>query len=108
MVSASDRQAMIFCLSGGQAHDAPEGRVLLESWGRPGTNAPLAMDRAFEGDKTCGIVETLGMTPVVPRSVSRFLVKRLRCCKPSNRGRVRFMFVGLSRFHALACNVRSA
>ena len=32
MVSASDRQPMIFCLSDGQAHDAPEGRALLENW----------------------------------------------------------------------------
>lgn len=52
MVSASNRQAMIFRLSGGQAHDAPEGRVLLESWDRPVANAPLAMDRAYESDKT--------------------------------------------------------
>ena len=46
MVSASDRQAMIFCLSGGQANDAPEGRALPESWADPVAGAPLAMDRA--------------------------------------------------------------
>ena len=34
--------------------------------------------------------------------LSCFLVRRRRG-KLSNRGRVRFMFVGLSRFHALAC-----
>ena len=32
MVSASDRQAMIFRLSGGNAYEVPEGRALLESW----------------------------------------------------------------------------
>ena len=31
MVSASDRQAVIFRLSGGSVHDAPEDRALLES-----------------------------------------------------------------------------
>lgn len=30
MVSASDRVAFIFHLSGGQCHDAPQGRLLLE------------------------------------------------------------------------------
>ena len=32
MVSASDRQAVIFRLSASQANDAPEGRALPESW----------------------------------------------------------------------------
>ena len=70
MVSVSDCQAMIFFLSGGQTHAAPKGRVLLENWDHPVTNAPLAMDRAYEGDKTLGLVETLGMTPVVPGYIS--------------------------------------
>ena len=35
MVSASDRRAVIFRLSGGQANDAPEGRTLPESWANP-------------------------------------------------------------------------
>ncbi len=35
MVSASDKQAMTFRLSGGHAHDAPEGRALLKSWDNP-------------------------------------------------------------------------
>ena len=73
MVSASDRQAMIFFLSGGQTHDAPEGHVLLESWDKPVANAPLAMDRAYESDETGGLVETLGMTPVVPAKANRKL-----------------------------------
>ena len=54
MVSASGRQAMIFRLSDGQAHDAPP-----------------AMDRACEGDKTRRLVRDLGMTPVVPPKANR-------------------------------------
>ena len=42
MVSTSDWEAMIFRLSGGNAHDAPEGRALLESWAGPVANAPPA------------------------------------------------------------------
>ena len=71
MVSASGRQAMIFRLSGGQANDAPEGRALPESWADPVANAPLAMDRACEGDKTRQLVRDLGMTPVVPPKANR-------------------------------------
>ena len=72
MVSASDRYAMIFRLSVRQARDAPEGRVLLESWDKPVAKAPLAMDDAYEGDKARGgLVETLGMTPVVPPKANR-------------------------------------
>ena len=44
MISASDHLGVIFRLSGGQAHDTPEGRTLLESWDKLPANAPLAMD----------------------------------------------------------------
>ena len=71
MVVASDRLAMIFRLSGRQAHDAPEGRALLESWDDRVANAPLAMDRAHDGDETRRLVETLRMTPVVPPKANR-------------------------------------
>ena len=71
MVSASGRQAMIFRLSGGQANDAPEGRALPESWADPVAGAPLAMDRACEGDETRQLVRDLGMTPVVPPKANR-------------------------------------
>ena len=71
MVSASGRHAMIFRLSGGQANDAPEGRALPESWESPVANAPLAMDRAYEGDETRRLVRDLGMTPVVPPKANR-------------------------------------
>ena len=61
MVSASDRQA----------HDAPEGRALLKSWADPGAGAPLAMDRACEGDETRQLIRDLGMTPVVSPKANR-------------------------------------
>ena len=72
MVCASDRQAMIFfCLSGGNAHEAPEGRATLESWADPVADAPLAMDRAHKSDETCRLVEKMGMTPVAPPKANR-------------------------------------
>ena len=61
MVSASDRQAMIFRLSGGQAHDAPEGRALPERWDDPVANAPTAMDRA--------LAKTVGLSPATVHKI---------------------------------------
>ena len=42
---------MIFGLSGGQVHDAPESRGPPESRDKPVEKVPLAVERAFEGDK---------------------------------------------------------
>ena len=51
MISINDRLVMISGLSGGQTHDGPEGRALLESWDKPVENVPMVMDRAYEGHK---------------------------------------------------------
>ena len=71
MVSASDRQAMIFRLSGGNAHDTPEGHALLERWAAPVADAPQAMDRTCEGNETRRLAEEMGMTPVLPPKANR-------------------------------------
>ena len=60
---------MIFRRSNGQAHDAPEGRALLESWEAGRERAASGDDRAC--DETRGLVQTLGMTPVVPPKANR-------------------------------------
>ena len=53
MISASDRLGVIFHLSGGAGPGRARRPRLLESWDKnPVENAPLAMDRAYEGDKT--------------------------------------------------------
>ena len=71
MVSASGRQAVIFRLSGGNAHDAPEGRALLESAGPIRSRTCLRRWIACEGDETRRLVEEMGMTPVVPPKANR-------------------------------------
>ena len=71
MIAASDWLAMAFRLSGGQAHDAPEGRALLAGFGERAAKVPLAMDRAYEGDETLELARELGMTPVVPPKSNR-------------------------------------
>ena len=73
MIAVSDRFAMTFRLSGGQAHDAPEGRDLLEAWGGLGRKVPMIMDRAYEGDETRQLVLDLGLDPVVPAKTNRLV-----------------------------------
>ena len=57
---------MTFSLSPGQAHDAPEGRKLLNRLGSQHENLPVIMDRAYEGNETRQLALELGFTPVVP------------------------------------------
>ena len=71
MVSADARTAIAFSLSPGQAHDAPEGRKLLNRMGQQHDNPSLIMDRAYEGDETRQLALALGYTPVVPPKASR-------------------------------------
>ena len=74
MLAASDRRAMKFSLSPGQAHDAPEGRKLLRQLGSQRSQTakvPLLMDRAYEGDANRHQVQAMGMNPVAPPKKSR-------------------------------------
>ena len=71
LVAATERTALTFALSPGQAHDAPAGRQLLHRLGRPAAPLALVMDRAYEDDETRHVAETLGFTPVVPPRQTR-------------------------------------
>ena len=66
MVAADARTAITFSLSPGQAHDAPEGRKLLQHLGAQPHQPCLIMDRACEGNETRQLALDLGFTPVVP------------------------------------------
>jgi transposase len=71
MVAADARTAITFALSPGQAHDAPEGRKLLQRLGRMPRPIHLLMDRAYEGDETRPRAVELGFVPVVPPKHNR-------------------------------------
>jgi transposase len=53
-------------LSGGEAHDAPLGRLLLETVGKQETTFPLLMDRAYSDFKTRFTAWDLHYQAVVP------------------------------------------
>jgi transposase len=71
MVAADARTAITFALSPGQAHDAAEGRKLLNDMGRPHWPIHLLMDKAYEGDETRQLALDLGFIPVVPPKSNR-------------------------------------
>jgi transposase len=71
MVAADARTAIVFALSPGSAHDAPEGRALLEDPGPMPEGLPMLMDKAYEGNETRQLVLDLGMIPVVPPKSNR-------------------------------------
>ena len=71
MVSADSRTAVTFTLSPGSAHDAPEGRKLLEQLGPAAGPTYLIMDKAYEGDPNRQLALDLGYSPVVPPKDNR-------------------------------------
>jgi len=71
MLCANERFAVSFHLSGGQCHDAPEGRKLLENTGPVDTPISLLMDRAYEGENTRDTALALGYSLCVPPKSNR-------------------------------------
>ena len=71
LVAANARTAITFCLSPGEAHDAPVGRQLRLDLGPLPVEVPLLMDRAYESDETRQLVLELNMIPVVPPKSNR-------------------------------------
>ncbi|AVO42371.1 IS5 family transposase [Simplicispira suum] len=71
LVAADARTAVTFSLSPGQAHDAPEGRRLLQSLGPTSRPIHLLMDRAYEGNETRQLALDMGFIPVVPPTRTR-------------------------------------
>ena len=71
MVAADARTAVVFALSPGKAHDAPEGRSLLEDLGPMPEGLAMLMEKAYAGNETRQPVLDLGMIPVVPPESNR-------------------------------------
>jgi transposase len=71
LVAAHARTAIIFALSPGKAHGAPQGRLLLEELRPMPEGLPLLMNRGCEGDETRQLGLDLGMIPVVPPKSNR-------------------------------------
>lgn len=71
VVSANDKVIVEMHLSGGNCHDAPQGRISIEHIGSSYSGVPILMDRAYEGDKTRDLCQSFGHQPVVPPKKNR-------------------------------------
>jgi len=58
-------RAVDFILSGGQCHDAPQGRLLMETVGPLEEAVPLVMDRAYEDNLTRRTAQILKFSPLI-------------------------------------------
>ena len=70
-MAANANTPIDFILSAGQQHDAPQGRLLMETVGKQTSWIPLLMDRAYEDDHTRLTAQLLGFDPVVPPKKNR-------------------------------------
>ena len=70
-MAANARTAVEFILSPGQLHDAPQGRILMDTVGKQKTVTPLLMVRAYEDDYTRYTAQMLKFDPVVPPKSNR-------------------------------------
>ena len=71
VVSADDKVVVEIHLSGGECHDAPEGRVSITAIGEAYPGVPFLMDRAYEGDETRALATKNGHEPIVPPKKNR-------------------------------------
>ena len=71
MVTATDRSAVSFALSGGEAHDSPEGLALLDKIIRVPEQKYILIDKAYEGENIRIKAVEKGYSPVVPPKSNR-------------------------------------
>lgn len=101
MVAASDRAAVRFSLSGGQAHDAPEGIALLKNIYREREQKYLLMDRAYEGENVRAAAKELGFEPVVPPKKNRRDPWEYDKERYKQRNEIERLFLRLKRFRRI-------
>ncbi len=101
MVTASDRSVVVFSLSPGNAHDAPEGRLLLEQMQRDEKQQYLLMDRAYEGDNTRAKAVEKGLIPIVPPLKSRKEPWEYDKERYKQRNEIERYFLRLKRFRRI-------
>ena len=101
MVAADARTAVTFCLSPGQAHDAPTGRDLLRKLAPQENEIHLLMDRAYEGDETRQLALDLGYVPVVPPLRTRIIPWEYNRAIYKRRNEVERLFRRLKGFRRI-------
>lgn len=101
MVTASDRAVIAFSLSGGDAHDAPEGEVLIKSLNRLDEQTYMLMDKAYEGDRMRTTSVEKGFIPVVPPKSNRKQPWEYDKIRYKQRNEIERYFLRLKRFRKI-------
>lgn len=101
MVTASDRSVVGFSLSGGDAHDAPQGELLLDSIIRDNEQLYLLMDKAYEGDAMRQKAIEKGLIPIVPPKSNRKNPWEYDKERYKQRNQIERYFLRLKRFRKI-------
>ena len=101
MVTATDRFALNFSLSGGEKNDSPEGIKLLYFTPYFQDNKFLLMDRAYQGDNMRLIAQELGYEPVVPPKSNRLHKWNYDKELYKRRNEIERFFLRLKRFRRI-------
>ena len=98
MVTASDRSVVAFSLTGGNAHDAPAGKLLVDSIQRADEQVYMLMDRAYESDAMRKKVIEKGFVPVVPPKKNRKEPWEYDKERYKQRNEIERLFLRIKRF----------
>ncbi len=101
MITASDRAVVGFSLSGGEAHDSPEGMALLKRMKCQDKQTYILMDRAYEGDKMRLTAVEKGFIPVVPPKNNRKEPWEYDKERYKQRNEIERYFLRLKRFRKI-------
>ena len=71
MIVANDTFPVALMLSRGHLNDGPKGQILLRKLDGQFNGSSVLMDKAYEGNATRSLVESLGMRPIVPPKSNR-------------------------------------
>ena len=101
MVTATDRSVVSFSLSGGEAHDSPEGIALLDRITRIPEQKYILMDRAYEGENMRRKALEKGYSPVVPPKSNRKNPWEYDKERYKQRNQIERYFLRLKRFRRI-------
>lgn len=88
-------------MSGGEAHDSPEGIALLEKTTRAEEQIFILMDKAYEGDNMRSAAMNKGFVPVVPPKSNRKDPWEYDKQRYRQRNQIERYFLRLKRFRKI-------
>lgn len=98
MITASDRDVVIFSLSSGRSHDAPEAIGLFDDIKYSKTTKYMIMDRAYEGKNVREALINKNLIPIVPAKSNRRIKWELNTLLYQKRNKIERYFARLKRF----------